>query len=95
MTFGEMDYEEPDLGLKLTRWDNKTLQSRKIFIFDIEGYALRCAQSQWHPERDAYLKSHSIARVLKTSGNTRRRTPRRRYFTTSSQRSGTNWTSWR
>ena len=67
MTFGEMDYEEPDVGLKLARWDNKTLQTRKIFIFDVEGYALRCAQSQWHPERDAYLKTHSIARVLKTS----------------------------
>ena len=25
MTFGDMDYEEPDLGLKLARWDNKTL----------------------------------------------------------------------
>ena len=67
MTFGEMEYEEPDLSLKLARWDNKTLQTRKIFIFDVEGYALRCAQSLWHPERDAILKTYSIARVLKTS----------------------------
>ena len=67
MTFGDMDYEEPDLDLKLTRWDNKTLQSRKIFIFDVEGYALRCARSMWHPEHDRTLKEYSIARVLKTS----------------------------